>query len=116
MLDNETVVAAIYTVVFVLRIPLLLLESQQKWKHATIPPEEIPPERRQGIFGRTFFWWLNPLFIKGYTRDLTMDDLFAIDDDIKGEKLYDRLIKHWNKGPYASRSTWAAACLTSVNS
>jgi len=98
LLDGAYVVASVFTVTFVLRILLLTVESVQKWKHAAISPESIPPEERQGIFGRTFFWWLMPMFLKGYTRDLSMDDLFAIDDDLKGGMLYERLISSWNSG------------------
>jgi ATP-binding cassette, subfamily C (CFTR/MRP), member 1 len=110
LLDDNTIVAAVFTITFVLRVPLLFIESAQKWRYATTPGEEIPPEERQGIFGRTFFWWLNPLFKEGYSKNLTMDDLYAIDDEIKGSVLYERLRKSWNSGRYASREPRQLAC------
>ena len=113
LLDGNTIAAALVTVIFVLRLPLLWLESVQKWHHSNIPAEKIPPEERQGIFGRTFFWWLNPLFLEGYHRDLTMDDLFAIDDGLKGTILYNRLLKSWNGGKYpGEKKTRSGSVLT----
>lgn len=36
-----------------------------------------------------------PMFFQGYSRTLSMDDLFAIDDDLEGTTLYERLLKSW---------------------
>ena len=98
LVDSDYTVACLFTAVFCARVSVLALESIPKWKHATMAPESIPPEEREGVFGRTFFWWLMPLFIKGYRRDLSMDDLFAIDDELKGAALYDRLLASWKSG------------------
>ncbi len=100
ILGDGYVIAGIFTVIFFLQIMLLVLESTQKWKHALGTPELIPPEERQGIFGRTFFWWLMPMFLKGYSRDLSMDDLFQIDADLKGEILHTRLLRSWNSSKH----------------
>ncbi len=89
--------ASLFTATYAVRLFLLGLESILKWKHVAAGLE-IPPERRQGIFGRTFFWWLMPLFLKGYRGDISMDDLFAIDDELKGEVLFERLERSWNSG------------------
>lgn len=98
LLGDESLVASLFTVTYGLRVVLMLVESIQKWKHATVSPESIPPEERQGVFGRLFFWWLMPMFMEGYRRDLSMDDLFAIDDDLKGTILYSRLQSSWKTG------------------
>ncbi len=98
LFDDNSIVAAVFTAAFAIRIPLLWLECVLKWHHSTTPGEEIPPEERQGIFGRTFFWWLMPLFLEGYHKNLGMNDLYAIDDDLKGKILYARLLKQWNSG------------------
>lgn len=104
LLDDNYLAAVVFTVTFALRFPLLWLESEQKWKR-TSSPESIPVENRQGVFGQTFFTWLNPLFLQGYQRDLTMDDLFTVDAGLKGETLHARLLEHWNRGepPLCSR-------------
>ncbi|KAK3935755.1 P-loop containing nucleoside triphosphate hydrolase protein [Diplogelasinospora grovesii] len=96
LLDDNATVAAVFTVTFVLQVALLCLESVQKW-HKSISPDQIPPEMRQGLLGTIFFSWLNPLFMKGYSSDLDMKDLYAIDDNLKGTILYERLLNSWNK-------------------
>lgn len=57
---------------------------------------------QQGIIGRTMFWWLNPLFLLGYSKNLTMDDLFIIDEGLKGKVLYNRLQTSWKAGKTTS--------------
>lgn len=98
LVDGGSLVASLFTVTFVVRIILLILESVLKWRHVAGDPEAIPQEQRHGVFGRVFFWWLMPLFFRGYQRDITMDDLFAIDEDLKGTLLWKRLQKSWNTG------------------
>jgi len=100
LLDQPPLIPALLSVTLGLRIVLLSVESLQKWKHSTLPPEATAPEYRQGVLGRTFFTWLNPLFFAGYKRDLGMEDLFQIDDDLKGKKLYARLLKQWKLGKH----------------
>jgi len=97
-LSDNRLVAILFSASFALHVVLLQIESLQKWKYMTLPPEAVPPEERQGIFGLSFFTWLNPLFREGYNRDLTMDDLPLIDDKIKGEQLHARLLSNWKKG------------------
>ena len=98
LLDQPPLMPALVTVAFALRIVNLIVESFQKWNHSTLPPEATAPEYRQGVLGRTFFTWLNPLFMEGYKRDLDMKDLFQIDDELKGKKLHARLLKQWKAG------------------
>lgn len=108
--DDQQAVACLFTVVFVLWIVSLQLESLQKWKHVHASTKSIPPEERQGMFGRTFFWWLMPMFMQGYSRTLSMDDLFAIDDDLKGTMLYERLLKSWRSGKPRMRFQVSESC------
>ena len=98
LLNQGPLIPALSTVVLALRIVIVTVESLKKWKHSTLPPEATAPEYRQGIIGRTFFTWLNPLFFEGYKRDLGMEDLFQIDEDLKGKKLHARLLKQWKSG------------------
>ncbi|KUJ12857.1 P-loop containing nucleoside triphosphate hydrolase protein [Mollisia scopiformis] len=37
-----------------------------------------------------------PMFLQGYKRTLSMNDLYAIDDDLKGTRLYERLLRSWH--------------------
>jgi hypothetical protein len=40
------------------------------------------------------------MFFEGYKRTLSMNDLFAIDDDLKGTRLYERISKTWQSGKH----------------
>ncbi|KAK0715388.1 P-loop containing nucleoside triphosphate hydrolase protein [Lasiosphaeris hirsuta] len=111
LLENNSAIASVFTTTFALRILLLALESLPKWKHATISTEDIPPEMRQGILGQTFFWWLKPLLLEGYKRDLTMQDLHPVDDALKGGVLRTRLLRSWDKVDKAGKNRLRNACL-----
>ncbi|KAL1890953.1 hypothetical protein Sste5346_007950 [Sporothrix stenoceras] len=74
--------------------------------------KRISPEEIQGVFGDTFFTWLNPLFFQGYKRNLTMDDLYPVDDGLRGQTLYDRLQSHWLKANYKRKHCLTYAALS----
>ncbi|OKL58187.1 hypothetical protein UA08_06868 [Talaromyces atroroseus] len=59
--------------------------------------EKHPPEELSGIFGRTVFSWLNALFVQGFRKLLTLDDLFPTDDGLNSEYLMNRLKVTWAK-------------------
>ncbi len=97
-LPNNTTVAAIFSVTFGLKVIVMFVESVHKFRHSIFADQPRSPEDYQGVFGRTFFTWLLPLFFDGFKRNLSMDDLFVVDDDLTGQILYERLNKHWLKG------------------
>lgn len=96
-LPGNTTVAAIFSATFGLKLALIFIESIHKHHRSVYADEKTSPEDYQGIFGSTFFTWLNPLFIEGYRRNLSMDDLYVVDNDLTGETLYERLNAHWLK-------------------
>lgn len=96
---NETV-AAVFTAAFAVRNVLLVLELLPKWHHAKGSLEGIPPEKRLGLVGQTFFMWLNRLLLTGYRRDLTLHDLDNVDSGMRGDKLRERLRRSWDKGTH----------------
>ncbi|OAA65704.1 ABC transporter [Niveomyces insectorum RCEF 264] len=94
--ENYTV-AALFTTAFSIKVLLIVVESVQKFHHSVLAGKDVSPEDYQGIFGRTFFTWLNPLFLKGYRNNLTLDDLWTVDEDLKGQRLYERLLANWKR-------------------
>jgi ATP-binding cassette subfamily C (CFTR/MRP) protein 1 len=108
LLNDNTTVASLVTVTFILKLILLGLESREKWPFSDRAGTSIPALDRCGIFGRTLMLWLNPLFMLGYSRDLTMDDLYPLEDDLDGAELTDRLAERWrtsNQQP-SSKLDW----------
>lgn len=77
--DNKTVAIAF---IFAIVIKSILLALEAKEKRDTLLPEyrDLSPEATCGVFNTWFFWWLNPLFLKGFKRPLTIDQLFRADD------------------------------------
>lgn len=77
---------------------LLALEALEKRRFLRAEYKASPPEATASIFNRSFFWWLNPLFVKGFSSLLRMDDLFDIDKQMRSEYIHERMEKAWNKG------------------
>lgn len=68
---------------------LLVLESVQKTRWVILYDiKDHSPEETAGLFGLSGYMWLNRLFIQGYNKILTIDDLFPLDQDLASEKLY----------------------------
>lgn len=103
MLPDNSTVAPIFSAAFGLKLVIIFIESTHKYSHSTLADKKISPEEIQGIFGDTFFTWLNPLFFEGYKRNLSMDDLYPVDDGLRGQTLYNRLHSHWLKGESVPR-------------
>lgn len=109
---SQHVVASLITAALAVKFVALQVESVPKWTHVvSVAPNSIAPEERQGVFSRIFFWWLMPLFLAGYRRDLAMDDLCAIDDDLQGRILHDRLQKQWERANHTKKHCLTAAVL-----
>ena len=78
-------------------IKLLLLAVEAVEKQRLIQPQFRPaaPESTTGIYSRSVFWWLNPLFITGYKNILSGDTLLAIDDALLSRNVYKGFQRTW---------------------
>ncbi|XP_062612836.1 ATP-binding cassette sub-family C member 4-like isoform X2 [Saccostrea cucullata] len=45
---------------------------------------------------KLLFWWMNPIFRKGYTRRLEVDDMFNVTNEDSSEDLGKKLEREWN--------------------
>lgn len=80
---------------------LLVLEALEKRRFLRSEYKASPPEATASIFNRSFFWWLNPLFVRGFSSLLRMDDLFEVDKQMRSEYVHERMEQAYNKGtPY----------------
>ncbi|GAA89080.1 hypothetical protein AKAW_07194 [Aspergillus luchuensis IFO 4308] len=86
-----------------LKLLLLALEAQNKRSYLKEPLLAIPPESTSGVFARTVFWWLNRLFVIGFRKLLTLEDLFPTDSDLDSGCLKRNIGKAWKK--YQSSQT-----------
>ncbi|XP_072399246.1 probable multidrug resistance-associated protein lethal(2)03659 [Diabrotica undecimpunctata] len=60
-------------------------------------PKKINPLDTANILSKVLFWWLLPLFKKGYSKELTEDDMYQHRKSHDSGDLGDELEKIWNK-------------------
>ncbi|RAH71082.1 P-loop containing nucleoside triphosphate hydrolase protein [Aspergillus aculeatinus CBS 121060] len=80
-----------------LKLVLLMLEAQSKRKYLKSPYRVVSPESTSGIFARTVFWWLNGLFLRGFRKLLTVENLFPTDEALNSSRLGRRIRRAWGK-------------------
>lgn len=93
---DSSVLAAIFTTSIALKLAVLIIEAQSKRPALKEPYRNYAREALSGIFNRSVFWWLRPLFVGGFRRILTLDDLGSIDESLASEPLRDRLQQTWD--------------------
>ncbi|KAB8210491.1 P-loop containing nucleoside triphosphate hydrolase protein [Aspergillus parasiticus] len=77
---------------------LLLLEIVEKRRILKSVYAKYPPEATGGIFNRFLFWWLNPLFKTGFSKLLSVEDLYTLDKQLTSKTLHNSLETMWNDG------------------
>ncbi|CZR60647.1 related to multidrug resistance protein [Phialocephala subalpina] len=102
---DESSILGLFTTSVALKLILLLFESMNKRRYLRAPYNSYPPESTSGLFGRSFFWWLNPMLATGFRTLMTLDDLFVPDKALQSEPLGEQMKKSWNK--YRSSGRWA---------
>lgn len=96
--DYNRTIAIVFTVAVVLKLVALLLESLEKRWILRSEYKAYPPEATASIFTRSFFWWLSPLFARGFSKVLSVDDLFPLDKQLLSERVHSRMEAAWAKG------------------
>ncbi|KAK4445746.1 P-loop containing nucleoside triphosphate hydrolase protein [Podospora aff. communis PSN243] len=86
---DELSFTRLFTSGVALKASVLVLESIQKTKWiVSYDTKQHSPEETAGIFGLSAYAWLNRIFLRGYNKILTMDDLYPLDYDMASERLY----------------------------
>jgi hypothetical protein len=93
-------IAYISTAAVVVKFVVLILEALDKRRSLRPEYQAYPPEATGSIYNRSFFWWLNPLFRQGFSRDLVVDDLFVLDKHLQASYCYPRFQAAWKSGEY----------------
>jgi hypothetical protein len=92
------VIAIVFTASVGLKVVILVLEAIEKRWILRPQYKAYPPEAISGIYNRSFFWWLNPLFRRGFSSILFIEDLFTLDKHLAAEYLQERLQGAWDRG------------------
>ncbi|KAH7030673.1 ABC transporter [Microdochium trichocladiopsis] len=108
---STTTIPAIYSLSFGLRVFMAVVETIEK--HKIIVPEKHTPtvEDKTSSLSRSVFWWLMPLLRLGYGREIGLDDMYVLEEDLMPEPLSEQLAEAWEKvpnkkAPMALFSTW----------
>ncbi|KAL2132691.1 hypothetical protein VTI74DRAFT_3471 [Chaetomium olivicolor] len=89
-------IAYVSTAVVVVKAVVLVLEAMDKRRSLRPEYRAYPPEATSSIYNRSFFWWLNPLFKQGFSRELDVDDLFVLDKHLQASYGYKRFQTAWD--------------------
>ena len=71
----------------VLKVANLVIESSTKSDFISRETKAVSPEATSNIFIRSTFMWLRKLLLVGYTRVVTIGDLFSLDPVMDSEHL-----------------------------
>ena len=93
--DEESAISGVASAAFGVEVILLCLEATSKRSWLRRPYKAYPPEATSGIINRSFFWWLNPLFVSGFRKLLSLEDLYVVDDELCSERLQSRIEASW---------------------
>ncbi|KIM98582.1 hypothetical protein OIDMADRAFT_181890 [Oidiodendron maius Zn] len=90
----ELTYSSIFSAAIVLKVGILLLEAQRKSRWVNWDEKEHSPEETSGIFSIGVFFWLNKIFLQGYSNVLTMKDLYPLDSSLDGKLLHEEFSRH----------------------
>lgn len=98
--ETETTIAGLFTAALTIKVVVLVLEAVEK--RGILKPgfRDAPPEAIAGIYNQGIFWWLNPLFRKGFRKNLGLDDLYPLDKHLASTYLQNLLSSAWTKGAF----------------
>jgi hypothetical protein len=91
---SQYVYCGVFTATLGYKILLLLLEARQKSRWTTSDATERSPEETCGVFSLGVFLWLNKIFVDGYSKVLTITDLYPLDTALRGQMLHERFQEH----------------------
>ncbi|KND92186.1 Multidrug resistance-associated protein 1 [Tolypocladium ophioglossoides CBS 100239] len=113
MLGSYRLIPVLYICSLVMKAVALFLESWEK-RDILISGKNYSFETTSGTLSRSVFWWLMPIFREGFKRNLTLDDMYPLDDKLRAEPVLDILEKAWEKvpnrlAPGALMNAWVGA-------
>lgn len=80
-----------------LKVFMLVLESVEK--RGLIKDGLVYSfEATSSTLSRSVFFWLVPLFRIGFRKTIALEDLYPLDERLKGAPLYNMFAEAWDKG------------------
>lgn len=97
-------VAAVSSVSFAVKATLLCVEALGKRRTLRTEWQNQSLEATSGLVAKLTFWWLNPLFLTGYARSLSMGDLLPLDKHLSSGYLHRQMGRAWSRVAGRKRS------------
>ncbi|OTA90463.1 hypothetical protein M434DRAFT_77909 [Hypoxylon sp. CO27-5] len=92
----EVAFTAIFTAALAMKVAMLLLEAQRKTRWVAWNSKDHSPEETSGIYSLGVYFWLNQLFLEGYSKVLQVQDLYSLDQNMAANRLSKRFAQHIN--------------------
>ncbi|KAI1421564.1 putative ABC multidrug transporter [Xylaria sp. FL1777] len=94
----EITYSSIFSAAIALKIVVFLLEARQKSRWISWDLKEHSPEETSGIFSLGVYFWLNRLFMAGYSKVLKVKDLYPLDSTLDAKLLHDKFSSNMDYG------------------
>lgn len=91
-------IAVLFSISVCIKTVLVLLEALEKTWILRPSYKNYPPEATASTYNRSFFWWLNSLFVRGFKSLIRLDQLFVVDKDMLSERVHEKMEESWSKG------------------
>ncbi|KAK7192380.1 Canalicular multispecific organic anion transporter 1-like protein 2 [Paraphaeosphaeria sporulosa] len=92
----EVIYSSLFCATVALKVLILLLEAKQKTSWVHWDEKEHSPEETSGLFSIGVFFWLNEMFMLGYRKVLSVDDLYPLDKALDSKALHDKFSGEMN--------------------
>jgi hypothetical protein len=96
LIGQDTNDTRIFTTSVVLKVCMLCLEVKEKRDYLTELDRLRGPEELSGILSQGVYYWLNQLITQGYSKVLSIEDLYPLDEHLSARGLQRRFSKRWD--------------------
>lgn len=89
--------SALPSAIVIVKLALLICETQNKTSILREPYRDQAPEDRAGLFETAFFWWVNEFLALGHSKILSIDDMPPLPSYLDAGNLREDMQKAWDK-------------------
>jgi ABC-type multidrug transport system fused ATPase/permease subunit len=107
-------IAILYTLAFVIKICTFVIESLPKRQIPESPSSDASPEARADMVNRALFWWINPLFVQGYSSTLEVPDLPVLDKSMSARNSFNILSASWEANKTQGKASLLGTAITTL--
>nr|QNH67943.1 ATP-binding cassette transporter subfamily C member 1 X4 [Brachionus plicatilis] len=93
--ENDKIIFSRYFLIFINSILICIPETHTTYSQRR--KKNFYPQNEVSILSRITFWWMNNQIFKGAKQDLTIDDLFKIDDYELSKSMSAKFEHYWTR-------------------